>query len=208
MSQIIIYDKTGKEQEKLDIDFSLNKRELSPKTFSCAVRVLLQNWRQGTVACKARGDVSFSNIKPWKQKGTGRARAGSRRSPLWRKGGVIFGPQPRTRKLALNKKQSKLALNNLFSSFEDLTYCLDFQTEQPSTREAANLLKNMGLNNKKMVLFLPFGDEKNFASFRNIPNVRVVSFSQPNAYDLSCCSGWLFLKKDLELFKNMVSSWN
>ena len=66
---------------------------------SIYIRSLLQNWRQGTVACKGRSDVGYSNKKPWKQKGTGRARAGSARSPLWRGGGVIFGPQPRTRVL-------------------------------------------------------------------------------------------------------------
>ena len=65
---------------------------------------MLQNWRQGTVACKGRSDVAFSNKKPWKQKGTGRARAGSARSPLWRKGGVIFGPQPRTRTLTITQE--------------------------------------------------------------------------------------------------------
>ena len=67
----------------------------------------MQNWRQGTVACKGRSDVAFSNKKPWKQKGTGRARAGSARSPLWRGGGVIFGPQPRTRMLKVAKQVKK-----------------------------------------------------------------------------------------------------
>lgn len=206
MSQIVIYDVAGKEQEK--IDFSIDKREVSPKTYSCAVKVLLQNWRQGTVACKGRSDVAFSNKKPWKQKGTGRARAGSARSPIWRKGGVTFGPQPRTRTLSINKKQVKLALNNVFHSLEDSIHCLDFDVENPSTKIAFNALKGIGLNNKKVVLFLSFGDEKSFASFRNIPNVRVVSFGQPNAFDLTNCSSWLFLKKDLDSFKNMVSSWN
>src|SRR5438105_1375079 len=71
--------------------------------FSNYIRSLIQNWRQGTVACKTRGEIAFSNKKPWKQKGTGRARAGSRRSPLWRKGGVIFGPQSRVRTLKVGR---------------------------------------------------------------------------------------------------------
>src|SRR5260221_13587778 len=66
-----------------------------PATFSTWIRVLAQNWRQGTVACKGRSDVAYTNRKPWKQKGTGRARAGSARSPLWKGGGAIFGPQAR-----------------------------------------------------------------------------------------------------------------
>ena len=68
-------------------------KKYRPVAMAIYVRALLQNWRQGTVACKGRSDVSYSNKKPWKQKGTGRARAGSARSPLWRGGGVIFGPQ-------------------------------------------------------------------------------------------------------------------
>ena len=78
------------------------------------VRSLLQNWRQGTVACKGRSDVAYSNKKPWKQKGTGRARAGSARSPLWRGGGVIFGPQPRTRVLKAGKQVKKIMFSTQF----------------------------------------------------------------------------------------------
>src|SRR5680860_633450 len=73
--------------------------KVSPKAYSTWIKVLLQNWRQGTVGCKGRSDVAKSTKKPWKQKGTGRARAGSARSPLWRGGGVTFGPQKRSRKL-------------------------------------------------------------------------------------------------------------
>lgn len=76
------------------------------------VRVLMQNWRQGTVGCKGRSDVARSGKKPWKQKGTGRARAGTARSPLWRGGGVIFGPQMRTRTLKINKKIKVVLFNN------------------------------------------------------------------------------------------------
>jgi large subunit ribosomal protein L4 len=87
-----------------DLAEGTERKEMSRRGFAMAVRALLQNWRQGTVACKGRSDVSFSNKKPWKQKGTGRARAGSARSPLWRGGGVAFGPQPRTRTLKITKE--------------------------------------------------------------------------------------------------------
>ena len=109
MASIQIYDAQGKAQGMMPLDLDLNKKETSPVTFARAIRVLLQNWRQGTVGCKSRGEVAFANRKPWRQKGTGRARVSSLRSPLWRKGGVIFGPQARVRKLFIN---NKLLLNN------------------------------------------------------------------------------------------------
>ena len=215
MSHIVVYNPSGVEQERIDMNSFVLAKEVSPKTYTCAVNALLQNWRQGTVSCKARGDVAFSNKKPWKQKGTGRARAGSARSPIWRKGGVTFGPQPRTRTLSINKKQVKLVLNNILQTFlssdKNNVFCLDLDISKevrPNTKMAFNALKSLDLQNKKVVLFVPFEDELGFASFRNIPNVNMLSFSQPNAYDLTNCDGWVFFKKDIDLFKKMVSSWN
>ncbi|MBU4270046.1 50S ribosomal protein L4 [Candidatus Dependentiae bacterium] len=213
MKQIIVYDAAGKEQEKINLDLAISKKDESPRTFSYVVKSLLLNWRQGTVSSKSRGEVSFSNKKPWKQKGTGRARAGSLRSPLWRKGGTAFGPQPRTRTTSVNKKQTKLVFNNILNTFlnENKLFCLDYnisKESRPSTKNVFNSLKNLELNNKKAVLFLSFEDDFNFVSFRNIPNLNVISYSQPNVYDITNCDCWIVLKKDLDLFKNMVLSWN
>jgi large subunit ribosomal protein L4 len=211
MADIRVYDATGKVSDLL-LDFDIEKRETSSKTYSCAIRALLQNWRQGTVGCKTRKDLAFSNRKPWKQKGTGRARAGSLRSPLWRKGAVLFGPQPRERMLDLNKKQVRLVFNNLY--FEVLQskslVGLDFaiNSKKPSTKEASHVLAQAGLKDKKVILFLSFHDTFNFASFRNIENVRILFFDQPNAFDLSNSDYWIFLKKDLDLLKEMVLRWN
>lgn len=210
MAEIAVYGTDGKLQKSLTLD--LIQKEVSPKTFSCAIRVLRQNWRQGTVGCKTRAELAFSNRKPWKQKGTGRARAGSLRSPLWRKGGVIFGPQPRTRTLALNDKQKSLVFNNiLFTRLNEQSIaCLDFNLSdnKPSTKMAKQVLVNAGLSDKKVLLFLPFNDATTIASFRNISNVNIISFDQPNAFDMANMSNWTFLKKDLEHFKEMISQWN
>ena len=211
MSTVKVIDSTGKEQAGLDLGLKVALEDFRSATYACAVRVLLQNWRQGTVSCKSRGQVAFSNKKPWKQKGTGRARAGSARSPLWRKGGVIFGPQPRVKRLKINRKQRKMCLQKLFSLMTESgsIYCIDhdFGDDRPKTKQAYDLLKSIGREKKKGVLFLPYGDIANFASFRNIPSVGVVSFDQPNVFDLSSTEYWMFLKKDLEQFKEMVAKW-
>ncbi|MCL4361145.1 50S ribosomal protein L4 [Candidatus Dependentiae bacterium] len=185
--------------------------QTSPDGLSLYVRALRQNWRQGTVGCKDRGEVAFSNRKPWKQKGTGRARAGSLRSPLWRKGGVIFGPQPRVRTLKVSKDLKK----NVFSSLlidklrQGKIFNLDFNIEAdlPKTSLAFNALKSAQLHDKKIILFVPAGDFKIHAAFSNLPNVGMLLFDQPNAYDLANCENWVVLKKDMEQFKEMVSKW-
>lgn len=212
MENIQIYDAQGKHQGSMPLNLDLTKREKSPVTFARAIRALLQNWRQGTASCKTRGEVAFANRKPWRQKGTGRARVSSLRSPLWRKGGIIFGPQPRVRKLSMNGKQRSLVFNNvLFSLLEkNAIHCLDFGAEEqtPKTKTAFQAIKGMGLDNRKVVLFIPFSDMVNFATFRNLPNINILTFDQPNAFDLSNGDCWVFLKKDLELFKEMILQWN
>lgn len=194
-----------------DVALTESAREISPKAFSNYVRVLNQNWRQGTVACKDRSEVNFSNKKPWKQKGTGRARAGSPRSPLWRKGGVVFGPQERTRTLKINKDIKKGALVSLLNTRlnNGQVGCLNWalENERPKTAGAYAALKDAGLHNKNITLLLSANDFLSYASFVNIPNVSILFFDQPNAVDLAINSHWVILKKDMDQFKEMVSRW-
>ena len=183
----------------------------TPTLFSTWIRVLAKNWQQGTVACQGRSDVAFTNRKPWKQKGTGRARAGSARSPLWRGGGVIFGPQARVRTMRMARKMKhKVLLTMLANNLDQKNViCADWalSSEQPKTAEAQELVNSVGLVNKKIILFVAPYDFHSALSFANIPNVRPLSFDQANAYDLANSDCWLFLKKDLDHFKGMVSQW-
>lgn len=176
------------------------------------VRALMQNWRQGTVGCKDRSEVNYTNKKPWKQKGTGRARAGSARSPLWRGGGVTFGPQPRTRTLKINKKSKGRVLAALMSEFaqREVLYSLNWQLGQdcPSTSLVYKALQDTGLNDKKITLFLHREDINHWVSVRNLQNVQILSFDDVNAYDLSLGHCIVVLKKDYDLFKDMVKRWN
>jgi large subunit ribosomal protein L4 len=183
----------------------------APHAISDYVRTLFQNWRQGTVWSRGRADVNFSNKKPWKQKGTGRARAGSPKSPLWKGGGVIFGPQERSRVLKTNRKSRQLALMSLLSDYinRGAVGVVDWNPAQdkPQTAHAYAMLKSNGLADKKIVLFVSPGDMLTYASFINIPSVSLLYFDQPNAGDLMKATHWVVLKKDQDLFKEMVAQW-
>lgn len=196
--------------EYLSLDSNAQKA-VTPRSFALCVRSLLQNWRQGTVGCKGRSDVAYANRKPWKQKGTGRARAGSARSPLWRGGGVTFGPQPRTRTIKAGRGLKQQVMNNLL--FQQLygghVASLQWtpQNEKPRTAQAHKVLKEAGLIGQPVVLFLPTHDVMAYASFANIPGVRVLFFDQPNVFDLAKGARWIFLHRDADHFKSMVSRW-
>jgi large subunit ribosomal protein L4 len=199
-------------QALLPNDFSLQLKHVEEEAFAIWIRTLLQNWRQGTVGCKTRAEVSYSRKKPWKQKGTGRARVGSARSPLWRHGGIIFGPQPRVRTLTVSKKLRSAVLNDaLFYALDQKKgIALDWslQGDHPKTQDAFRALRTIGLHEARVLLMLSSHDALHYASFVNIPNVRIVFFDQLNAYDVAFAEKIVCLKKDVELFKTMVNSWN
>lgn len=182
-----------------------------PVAFATWVRVLLQNGRQGTVGCKGRSDVAFSNKKPWKQKGTGRARAGSKRSPLWRGGGVIFGPQPRVRQLAIPRATKALVLRELLltrlqqQQVVSLTFAL--AGDRPSTKAALAALKSAGLQQQQVTLLVTPNDQLIQRSFANLANVNLVLFDQLNAIELAASGALVCLEKDLANFKAVVSAW-
>lgn len=194
-----------------DLGIALPKKAVSKTQFAVWIRALLQNWRQGTLGVKGRSDVSFSNKKPWKQKGTGRARAGSARSPLWRGGGVTFGPQPRVKTLTIPQKMKKQVLTQLtvdrVKNKQVVVLDWELHGEKPATKQAAQALKKANLANKKAIILVSPEDVVTFASFVNIPNVSVFLFDQVNAYDLANSEVWLILKKDFDTFKEMVEGW-
>lgn len=205
-SESFFYPVTMKE-----LGISDPKNPASPQQFAMWIRALMQNWRQGTVGVKGRSDVAFSGKKPWKQKGTGRARAGAASSPLWRGGGVIFGPQQRVKKLTVPQQLKKRVLAQLAADrIKDKRVIVvewELQGDTPATKQAVQLLKKIDLYGKKIALLLPANDAITFASFVNIPTVDVFLFDQANAYDLANSPEWLVLKKDFDAFKKMVEGW-
>ncbi len=194
-----------------ELAISAPLKPASKQQFAIWIRSLLQNWRQGTVGVKGRADVSRSTKKPWKQKGTGRARAGSARSPLWRGGGVTFGPQKRSKQLGMLQKVKKQVLAQVLAerlkNKKVIMIDWELQDDRPRTKAAAQLLKKISLHDKKLTLLLSPNDVLYYSSFVNIPRVQVLLFDQPNAYDLVNCEYWVFLKKDLDAFKEIVGQW-
>ncbi len=170
-----------------DIEINLSDRETKNKgvLFNRVIRAMLMNARQGTASTKTRGEVSGGGKKPWRQKGTGRARAGSIRSPLWVGGGVIFGPKPRDYNLKMNRKEKKLAfIQALAQRIKDgkLMVLDELKFERPKTKDAYELVKKLGL--RKALFVLEKGMENEYLSLRNIEGIEVRNVDSLNVYDI------------------------
>ncbi|NOT08508.1 MAG: 50S ribosomal protein L4 [Gemmatimonadales bacterium] len=152
-----------------------------------AVKTYLNNQRQGTAMTKTRSFVSGGNQKPWRQKGTGRARQGTTRSPLWRGGGIVFGPIPRSYYSDIPRKVKQLARRSALNARarEGALFVLDaISFETPKTKQLVALLGKMGLEGKK-VLLLSNGLNRNlYLSGRNVPKAQVMTFADVSAYDV------------------------
>ncbi|MCX7833157.1 MAG: 50S ribosomal protein L4 [Ignavibacteria bacterium] len=152
-----------------------------------AVRTYLSNKRQGTHKTKEKGEVSGGGRKPYRQKGTGRARQGSIRSPLNRGGGTIFGPKPHKYYLAMNKKAAKLARKSALSlkaRENEIMVIQDFTLKEPKTKDLYNILKALKLDDKKTLMLLPDKNEVLYKSGRNIPNLKIMISDKTATYDL------------------------
>lgn len=158
---------------------------VKPHVMHEVVLYQLAKRRAGTAKVKGRSEVAGGGKKPWRQKGTGRARAGTSRSPLWRGGGTIHGPQPRTYDMRVPKKVRRLALKMALTQKlldRELTVLDQFQFEQIKTRDFAALLNRFELG--KTLVVIPSPDETVVKSARNIPNVKVLRSEGLNVYDL------------------------
>jgi large subunit ribosomal protein L4 len=150
------------------------------------VRMQLASRRQGTADTKGRSDVSGGGKKPWKQKGTGRARAGSTRSPLWRHGGTIFGPHPRSYAFEVPKtvrRQALLAALTTKAQAGAIRLLESVSLEKPSTKQMRGMLQSVGVQGRALVV-LPARDEVVEKSARNLPEVRVLTVRGLNVYDV------------------------
>ena len=150
-----------------------------------AVKVFLNNQRQGTAATKTRSFVSGGNQKPWKQKGTGRARQGSTRAPHWRGGGVVFGPQPRDYRTEIPRKVKQLARKSALNARarEGALHVVErFAFRAPKTAQLAGLLGSLGLDGRKVLVLTAGANESVYLSGRNLPAVEVMPYFEASAY--------------------------
>jgi large subunit ribosomal protein L4 len=188
MVNLVIKNWQGEPAGETSLDLKVAKAENAAHIVHRALIRQTTNARQGNASSKTRAEVRGGGRKPWRQKGTGRARAGSIRSPLWRGGGVIFGPKPRDFDLKMNRKERRLALRTAFQSrSEDLIVVEDFSANlsRPKTKELAQALDRWGgEKGGKILLVVADKDENTSLSARNIPNVRLILANYLNVYDL------------------------
>ncbi|HEY9624823.1 MAG TPA: 50S ribosomal protein L4 [Crinalium sp.] len=184
----VIKNWQGEEAGTASLDLRVAKEENASHIVHRALVRQMNNTRQGTASTKTRSEVSGGGRKPWRQKGTGRARAGSNRSPLWRGGGVIFGPKPRDYSTKMNRKERRLALRTAFQSrVEDLVVVEDFAENfsRPKTKDLIQAIVRWGIAaDAKVLLIVAERNENVYLSARNIPNLRLISANNLNIYDL------------------------
>lgn len=210
MPQVSLFDQQGASQGTIELSDSIFGAPLRRDLLHQAVVRHLANQRAGTADTKGRGEVSGGGRKPWRQKGTGRARHGSTRSPIWRKGGVVFGPHPRSYNQAMPRKMRRLALRSALSTkvtANALVALSEFTLENYKTRDFVKVLENLKLSDKallaedctqqmkstrrltrvathKALVVVADHNEQIFGSARNVPNVKVVTPDQVNVYDV------------------------
>ena len=213
-----VSDKTKKDvvkKEKLILPVYSSKAEESSKIFlpkeifdlkpnnnlmQLAIRVYLFNQRKGLASTKTRSEVAGGGAKPWRQKGTGRARAGTIRAPHWRGGGTVFGPKQRDWALKITKKMKKVALFSALSQrFKEgnLTIIEGINAKEPNTKKALGLLTKLGISGK-ILLVLPIQSQIIDKSFRNIKDISVKSVVNLNIYDVLSNNKIIFTEEAIE----------
>jgi large subunit ribosomal protein L4 len=191
-----VYGLDGKPVKEIELSDAVFGREVSEGSIYHAIRNELANKRLGTAKTKDRGEVHGSNKKPWKQKGTGRARAGQRTSPVWVGGGKIFGPRPRDYSYELPRKVKQLAMISLLSlkAKEDrLRVVTDFTVESGKTKDLVTALKNLTAQ-ERTVIVLKDNDAMVRRAGRNVPWLSLLSFNRLQAHDLFYCKKLLLLE--------------
>jgi len=188
MVECVVKNWEGQEASTASLDFKVADQDVASHIVHRALVRQMNNARQGTVSSKTRAEVRGGGRKPWRQKGTGRARTRSNRSPLWRGGGVIFGPKPRDFSVKMNRKERRLALRTAFQDrLDDLIVveAFDDKFSRPKTKDLLEALTRWGVDvDSKVLLIIAEKQELIYLSARNIENVKLITAHNLNIYDL------------------------
>ncbi len=185
MANVAVFDMNGKETGSIELKDSIFGIEVNEHVVHLSVVQYLANQRQGTQSAKTRAEVRGGGRKPWRQKGTGRARQGSIRSPQWTGGGVVFAPKPRDYSFKLNKKVKRLALKSVLSqkvNDQKIVVLDELKFDGVKTKNMVKVLENLNLD--RALVVIDNNDKNVILSTRNIPNVKTADVSTINPYDL------------------------
>lgn len=185
MAQVTVYDQEKKEAGSITLAPEVFEVEVRPEILNLVVRAMRASWRAGTHATLTRSRMKGGGAKPWRQKGSGRARAGSNISPVWTGGAVVFGPQPRDYSFKVNKKVRRLALKMALSSRlagDKIMVVKDIELSEAKTRHFAKVKGDLGLG--KALVVVPAEAHALMLCARNIPGVTVLAPEQLNVYDV------------------------
>ncbi len=201
-----VFSIDGKEKGKITLPASVFSVKPNKHVLYDVVRMHLSNIRQGTSKTKERSEVRGGGRKPYKQKHTGRSRAGTIRSPLRRGGGVVFGPRPRDYSFKVPKKVKKLAIRSAFSLKREedaLKIIENLNFDVPKTNRMYKILKTLGLENKKILFLVDKYSESAFLSARNIPHLRISLAKDANTYDIMWAEILLLTKESVGIIKEV-----
>jgi len=210
MPSIEVIDKSGSKVDTIELSEKVFDGKVNKPLLQQVITMYLANQRIGSANTKMMGEVRGGGRKPWRQKGTGRARVGTRRSPLWRGGGITHGPKPKDWHYQLPKKLKKAALCSSLNAKlneKNIKVVDDLKLESHKTKELFNILKKLKLSSKKLMI-LSQGDNTNLKrAVNNIKKVQLARFQDANAYQLIVNDGLLIEKKALEkMDKNLAST--
>lgn len=207
MRQVSVLDINGKEVDKIELDPLIFDGKVNNELIHQAVVTYLANQRKGLASAKTRGEVSGGGRKPWRQKGTGRARVGSIRSPLWKGGGVTFGPKPHSFNKILPRKMRILAFKNALNAKlndNQITILDKLEIQSHKTKEMNGIVKNLNLNGGRVKFIVETVDSKVKLSSRNLAKVSVMAAKDIATYEVMDCKRLILTKNALKIMEDRI----
>ena len=207
MATIKVVNMQGEKVGTMKLNDAIFAADINEAVLHAATRAYLLNQRQGTQSTLTRTEVSGGGKKPWRQKGTGRARQGSTRAPQWTHGGIALGPKPRTYRTELNKKAKRVALYSALSAKVangDMIVLDEIKTEAYSTKTMKTMLDAIGADKKALVV-LPAADQMIIKSFANIEGVKTTQYNTLNVYDILNADKFVATKAAVKMLEEVYA---